>query len=143
MYYNYRMNNLFGLRLKQLRSTLNISQEEIAKKLNIPSHAYLNYETGKAQPKTGFLQNLRKTYNVNINWLLDGNGSPFNSLNFSEEILENHKLLEFFYYLNQYPIVQFSALASLESLKIKHPHLFKKNSNKKNNREVKDEKIKA
>ena len=117
-------NDTFGSRLKRLRLELKLSQKEIAKKLEISSHAYLNYEKGIVQPRISLLEKLRSVFKVNANWLLDGSLPMHNDIVFSESVINDHKLREFLFWLNKYSVVQFEALSSLEQLKIKHPDIF-------------------
>lgn len=119
----------FASRLKLLRKKLGLSQDEIAAKLGISTHAYLNYEKGKVQPKIGILEKLRELFNVNVNWLFDGSGTMENTYEIDEAAAADPRVREFIYWFNRYSIVQFAALTILEELKIKHPELFSKESN--------------
>jgi len=114
----------FASRLKLLRKKFGLSQDEIAAKLEISAHAYLNYEKGMVQPKIGILQKLRSLFNVNVNWLLDGSGNMEDTFEIDEGTANDPRIREFIHWFNRYSIVQFTALAALEELKIKHPDLF-------------------
>lgn len=59
--------------LKNLREKNNLTQEEMAQKINITRQAISRWETGETQPDTQMLKVLSKEFNVSINTLL---GSP-------------------------------------------------------------------
>lgn len=66
-----------GKRLKNVRSSLKLSQSEMAHALNI-SNCYLSHiETGIGNPGIEFFTKLIKEYNVNLNYLMSGDGSMF------------------------------------------------------------------
>lgn len=66
-----------GKRVKELRSTLNLTAGELAEKLDIPVRTIGSYEREEAQPGPKFLNALIDKYYVNINWLLTGKGDMF------------------------------------------------------------------
>ncbi len=59
--------------LKNLREKNNLTQEEMAQKINITRQAISRWETGETQPDTQMLKVLSKEFNVSINTLL---GAP-------------------------------------------------------------------
>ncbi len=59
--------------LKNLREKNNLTQEQMAQKLNITRQAISRWETGETQPDTQMLKILSKEFDVSINTLL---GSP-------------------------------------------------------------------
>lgn len=59
--------------LKNLREKNNLTQEEMAQKINITRQAISRWETGETQPDTQMLKVLSKEFDVSINTLL---GSP-------------------------------------------------------------------
>lgn len=67
------MNNRF----KELRKTLKLKQDEIAKILNKSTRMIQYYEQGKFDIETDLLFKLQELYNVNLNWLITGTGSMF------------------------------------------------------------------
>ena len=67
-YYNYSMVNL---RLKELRESVNKTQNEIAEYLNIQQNTYSQYETGRRQIPLEFLIELAKFYNVSVDYILN------------------------------------------------------------------------
>ncbi len=67
-------------RLKKLRLTLGYNLQEISEKLNIPANTYIGYEYRTKNVPLEFLTELVKSFNVNINWLLTGEGDMFSVL---------------------------------------------------------------
>lgn len=59
--------------LKNLREKNNLTQEEMARRVNITRQAISRWETGETQPDTQMLKVLSKEFDVSINTLL---GSP-------------------------------------------------------------------
>ena len=56
-------------RLKELRKQKNVTQEEIAKLLNITRPAYAQYETGKNIPPIENLIKIADYYRVSLDYL--------------------------------------------------------------------------
>lgn len=67
------MNNRF----KELRKTLKLKQDEIAKILNKSTRMIQYYEQGKFDIETDLLLKLQELYNINLNWLITGTGEMF------------------------------------------------------------------
>ncbi|MDD2362193.1 MAG: helix-turn-helix transcriptional regulator [Oscillospiraceae bacterium] len=61
----------FGDRLRKLRKQLDMTQEQIAKKLNIVRSTYAYYETGKTFPDFDTVVRLAHLFNVTTDYLLD------------------------------------------------------------------------
>ena len=59
--------------LKNLREKYNLTQEEMAQKVNVTRQAVSRWETGETQPNPEMLKVLSKEFDVSINTLL---GSP-------------------------------------------------------------------
>ena len=59
--------------LKQLREKNNLTQEEMANRVNITRQAVSRWETGETQPNPEMLKVLSREFNVSINTLL---GAP-------------------------------------------------------------------
>lgn len=69
--------NEFGSRLGQLIATLNISQNEFARRLGA-SPAFLSHLVrGAKLPGSEFLHRLAKCYGVSLDWLILGQGTMF------------------------------------------------------------------
>ena len=80
---NLKMSNDFVNRLISIRKAYGKSGYGFAKLLNIPQPSYLRYETGEQKPSAKLLIALNRYCNVNINWILTGQG---------EQFLPNHSL---------------------------------------------------
>jgi transcriptional regulator with XRE-family HTH domain len=78
-------------RLKILRRKLGISQKEMARELGVPFTLISKYECGKIKPGADMLSKIALRYNVNLNWLLTGQGNifvePDDSTNFSDPLI--------------------------------------------------------
>ena len=59
--------------IKKLRTKKGLSQEELAKKISVPSNTVSSWEKGDTVPNTEMLRQLSRFFNVSINTLL---GSP-------------------------------------------------------------------
>jgi transcriptional regulator with XRE-family HTH domain len=64
-------------RLTEARGEKGISQRDLVKKLGINQTSLVHYETGKIEPKIGFLINFIKEIGVDGDWLLTGKGDMF------------------------------------------------------------------
>ena len=71
------MSNDFVNRLISIRKAYGKSGYAFSRMLNIPQPSYLRYETGEQKPSAKLLIGLNKFCNVNINWLLTGQGEQF------------------------------------------------------------------
>lgn len=63
-------------RLKNLRTSKSLSQEDLAEILNISSTAYGHYERGRTIPSTEMIIKLSKFYNVTTDYLLGRSDNP-------------------------------------------------------------------
>lgn len=61
---------LFQKRLKELRSEMGCTQEDMANKLNISKSAYGYYEQGKTTPDSSSISMLADFFNVSTDYLL-------------------------------------------------------------------------
>lgn len=73
-------------RIKLLRKSLNLTQQEFADKLNIKRGAVSNYEVGRNQPIDAVISLICKEFNVNEDWLRFGKGDML--LPFEDEVGE-------------------------------------------------------
>ena len=60
-----------GEKVKELRKTKNISQEQLANMLKINRNYLSRIETGKSEPTSGILNQLAEIFNIDLNSLLD------------------------------------------------------------------------
>lgn len=73
-------------RLKKLRKTLDLTQQEFADKLKVPRNTIGGYEVGKSNPSDAAVNNICNIFNVNEEWLRTGNGEMFIELTRNEQI---------------------------------------------------------
>ena len=69
------MNNI-GKNIKQLRENANMTQEEMAEKLNVTRQAISNWETGKTQPDIDTLHKIATLFETDINEVIYGAKQP-------------------------------------------------------------------
>lgn len=67
----------FGLRVKTIRKTLGLSQKEFAESLGISGTFISEVESGKYKPCYDFFYNMMVQFNVNLHFLLSGEGEMF------------------------------------------------------------------
>jgi len=87
------MNNLHA-RIKILRKQLGFSQEEFAAKLNVTKQAISNMETGKSSPSPTILYKMHKEMDINLNYVIAGDGDIFLSEK-NNELLKETLMKEF------------------------------------------------
>ncbi len=71
-------------RIKLIRLQKSKNLTEFAKSTGFETRTYASYERGERNPSLEFLAQLVKEYNVNINWLLTGEGEMFCAANYSK-----------------------------------------------------------
>jgi len=64
-------------RLKFIRASLRLSQNELAKTLGVSEITVRRWELGKTELPQMVAYALKALYNVNPDWLLTGEGEPF------------------------------------------------------------------
>ena len=64
-------------RIKELRKSTNLTQQEFADKINIARSNIACYESGKNMPSDAVIALICKEFNVNGNWLRTGEGDMF------------------------------------------------------------------
>lgn len=58
------------LRLKELRTSLKLSQSEFATQIGMMQQQYSRYEKGEREPQLKHIRRICKTFNVSADWLL-------------------------------------------------------------------------
>lgn len=74
----YKIVNTVGRRLKFIIESKHLSQGEFAKILNLSRQIVSNYVNDLANPNYDFLYKLYKEININLNWLISGEGGMYN-----------------------------------------------------------------
>ena len=64
-------------RIKKLRRTLDLTQQEFADKIGIKRNSLANYETGRNTPLDAIVVSICREFNVNEEWLRNGTGEMF------------------------------------------------------------------
>lgn len=64
-------------RIKELRNTLGLTQQQFGEKLGVSRDVISNIEGNRAKIRPTFLKHLCSFYHVNEQWLIDGTGSIF------------------------------------------------------------------
>jgi len=101
----------FGNRVRQIRQRLMMKQKEFARSLGISEPSMSEIENGKYKPGHDFLYNIVKTHNVNLYYLLFGDGEMFlESLTIggglSPYFSTNLEIKRFLWYFERSPILQ-------------------------------------
>lgn len=76
------MNN----RIKELRASQKLTQDEFGKKIGSARNTIANYETGNRSPSNTVIVAMCKEFNVNETWLRTGEGEMFISLDRDDEL---------------------------------------------------------
>ena len=84
---------MIGLRIKKIRKEKGLSQKAFAEILNTSSGYISEVEQGKIIPGGKFFISLKQVININLNWLVTGEGAPYLSdddinIKSKEEILK-------------------------------------------------------
>ena len=77
----------FGENLKKIRKEKNMSQEQLAEKVNVSRQSVSKWETGESYPEMNNILELCKIFNCNINDLIHTDMTDISSLD--EEIIMN------------------------------------------------------
>lgn len=76
------MNN----RIKELRKTLGLTQQEFGEKIKVKRNTIATYEMGRSEPSDSAISLICVTFNVNEDWLRTGTGEMFNNQDRNKEI---------------------------------------------------------
>ena len=75
-------------RIKEVRKTLGLSQEEFGRRLGVTRGAVTNIEFNKVEPKPLFVELLCREFDVNETWLRTGDGPMFVEKSRDEELAD-------------------------------------------------------
>ena len=59
--------------LKSIRKECNLTQKQVAEKMNVVESCYANWEQGRTEPNIDSIRKLAKIFNVSIDELCNGN----------------------------------------------------------------------
>lgn len=76
----------FGLRIRELRKTLEMTQNDFAVRIGLTQNTITKYETGLRSPSNQIVISICREFNVNEDWLMTGNGDMFNPMSEDEEL---------------------------------------------------------
>lgn len=79
---------MFSNNLRECRNKLGLAQGQMAKGLGMLQSQYSKYECDARKPSIEVLEKLVKQFNININYLLTGEGAMFISPELSKETLQ-------------------------------------------------------
>lgn len=80
-------------RLKKLRKSLDMTQQEFADKLQIKRNTVATYEMGRSEPSGAGVALICSKFNVNENWLRTGEGEMFKKVDRNEDLARLTKML--------------------------------------------------
>ena len=74
-------------RIKHLRKSLNMTQEQFANRLNIKRNTLANYEIGRNEPIDAVVSLICREYSVNEDWLRYGTGDMFTEIDKENQLM--------------------------------------------------------
>lgn len=80
--------NRLNERLKKLRKTLDLTQQEFADRIGSKRNTIAKYETDTNVPSAAVISLICREFNVNENWLRTGEGDMFMEISRDEQIEE-------------------------------------------------------
>jgi transcriptional regulator with XRE-family HTH domain len=95
-----------GKKLSELRKKRNLTQDELARLLNIGKSTIGMYETDKRNPDLEMLKVFANFYDVSIDYLLDMPENERNVQRITEAVGDDPELLEFWNTLKERPDLQ-------------------------------------
>ena len=96
-----------GKKITAMRNEKNLSQEQLAEKLNVTRQTISNWENGKFYPDIDSLVNLSKFLNVSLDVLLSYDDKVLDYLKDSTDIVKSNKNILYAVLLNILLIIAF------------------------------------
>ena len=83
-----------GERIKELRKALGLTQQEFADRIKVKRNTVATYEMGRSTPSDAAISLICREFNVNENWLRNGNGEMFSrqSTDLIEQLTQQYSL---------------------------------------------------
>jgi transcriptional regulator with XRE-family HTH domain len=110
-----------GYRIKQIRKSLNIKGKDFAPRIKISGPSLSEIEKGKYYPNFEFMANIAREFNVNLYYLVFGEGEMFiepgkhTDYGILEELLSSSSSIrKFLYYFERSEIVRFFILSEFK-----------------------------
>ncbi len=73
-------------RIKEIRLSLGITQDDFGKKIGLARNSIANYEIGRRTPTNAVITSICREFNINEDWLRYGKGTMKKALTKSQEI---------------------------------------------------------
>lgn len=113
--------NTVGYRIKQIRKALNIKGKDFAPRIKISGPSLSEIEKGKYYPNFEFIVNIAREFNVNLYYLIFGEGDMFiepgkrTDMIILEELARNSShIRKFLYYFERSDIIRFYILSQFK-----------------------------
>jgi len=112
-------------RLKKIREALKLKQKEIAQRLNISSPSYSELESGKYKPNFELISNLSREFNVNLYYLIHGEGDmclgsvQSFSTRLGRNLVNKEEIKRFSNYFEHSPMAQILIMGSFRAIYLK------------------------
>jgi transcriptional regulator with XRE-family HTH domain len=110
-----------GYRIKQIRKSLNIKGKDFAPRIKISGPSLSEIEKGKYYPNFEFMANIAREFNVNLYYLVFGEGEMFiepgKYIDFGileELVSSSSSIRKFLYYFERSEIVRFFILGQFK-----------------------------
>jgi DNA-binding XRE family transcriptional regulator len=116
--------NTIAGRIKSIRETLRLTQKELSQKIDVSITYICDVENAKYKPNCDFLENISCVFNVNLYWLLYGQGEMFLDPaillggQVGKYYVETGEVRNFLWYYQRSAIVQHSTMAHFYTLLI-------------------------
>lgn len=68
---------MYGNKLKEIRTALSATQEQMAENMGVAYRTYVSYERNENNPSFSMLTTLCNKYKINLNWFIADNGEMF------------------------------------------------------------------
>ena len=118
--------------MKLIRKTLGLRQKDLSPMLNISSASLSDIESGKNFPRHEVIYNLSLKYNVNIYYLLHGEGEMFQTDAVKRAVesgiygIHTGFLKEFYRYFNESSLVRYEMMCYFRQLLLEKDKLIEK-----------------
>lgn len=76
-------------RIKSIRESFNLTQEEFGKRIGSARNTIANYETGNRTPSNAVITSICREFNINEEWLRTGNGDMHIQVNPDDRYASN------------------------------------------------------
>lgn len=112
--------NTFHGRLRLIRKTLKLTQDQFCQQLKVSKPTLVRYESGDRHPDSELLEYIAVEYRVNMNWLFFSFGDMFLRPNMEADIVverEDGELCELLETMN-IPQIRRAVLSEFDKLKV-------------------------